>query len=175
MAAWDDDRKRPALRCLELMPSGNLEDFREVVAPDGINHEAAIEPSAARTSGPEAFHAAARWLRGAFTDLSWSIEHVVTEGDLVVIEAIERGRHTGPFVLYDADGGIDTVWAPTGRSFAVRQSHWFRVTDGLVTEHWADRDDLGQGQQAGWLPPSPVYLLRCARAKRRAVREQSGR
>ena len=80
------------------------------------------------------------------------------------------GRHVGAFVLHDRVGAIDTVWAPTGKTFAVRQSHRLRVADGLVTEHWAVRDDLGQGMQLGWVPPSPVYLLRCARAKRQAIR-----
>jgi hypothetical protein len=32
---------------------------------------------------------------------------------------------------------------PTGREFAVTQTHWFRARDGMITEHWATRDDLG--------------------------------
>jgi hypothetical protein len=37
-------------------------------------------------------------------------------------------------------------------------------------EHWANRDDLGMGKQLGWVPPTPVYLIKMARAKRRAKR-----
>ena len=40
-----------------------------------------------------------------------------------------------------------------GRSFAVTQTHWFRMRDGLVIEHWANRDDLGMGLQLGWFGP----------------------
>jgi len=38
----------------------------------------------------------------------------------------------------------------------------------MITEHWANRDDLGMVRQAGWVPPTPVFLLRAAIAKRRA-------
>ncbi len=42
-----------------------------------------------------------------------------------------------------------------GRTFAITQTHWFRMSDGKVAEHWANRDDLGMGQQLGWNPPTP--------------------
>jgi hypothetical protein len=42
------------------------------------------------------------------------------------------------------------------------------VADGLVIEHWANRDDQGMAEQLGWVPPTPAYLLRMAMAKRRA-------
>lgn len=99
----------------------------------------------------------------------------MAESGLVVVDTTMSGRHVGPFDLYDSEGSVDQVWAPTGKTFAVRQSHWFRVADGLVIEHWAVRDDLGQAFQLGWVPPSPFYLLRCARAKRRVMRSTSAR
>jgi len=81
-----------------------------------------------------------------------------------------NGRHTAPWAVYAEDGSVDTVFPPTGRTFAMTQSHWFLLEDGRITEHWANRDDLGAARQLGWVPPSPVYLLKMARAKRRALR-----
>lgn len=159
-----------ALRSIMIMANGDRADFDAVVSPVAVNHEDAIEPPACRVGGPEGFHATAVWLRSAFADLEHRVEHVVTQDDLVVVDTTMSGHHVGPFVLHDAAGSVETVWAPTGKTFAVRQSHWLRVADGLVTEHWAVRDDLGQGLQLGWIPPTPLYLLRCARAKRHAVR-----
>jgi hypothetical protein len=78
------------------------------------------------------------------------------------------GRHTGPFVTYRPDGPVDTAMPPTGKPFSVTQTHWFRVADGKVIEHWANRDDLTLAKQLGWIPPSPAFLLRMALAKRRA-------
>ncbi len=92
------------------------------------------------------------------------------DGDLVVVHATMSGRHTGPFVSYDPAGAVDAAMPPTGKSFSITQTHWFRVADGKVIDHWANRDDLALAKQAGWIPPSPRFLLRMALAKRRARR-----
>lgn len=168
-----DEARSVALRSITIMADGSRPEFDEVISPGAVNHEAASEPPACRSGGPEGFHATAMWLRTAFADLHHHVEHVVTEDALVVVDTTMSGRQVGPFTIHDGAGAVDTVWAPTGRTFAVRQSHWLRVEDGLVIEHWAVRDDLGLGRQLGWVPPSPLYLLRCARAKRRAVRASS--
>lgn len=47
------------------------------------------------------------------------------------------GRHVGR-----PDG-----FAPTGRRCRVQHVHMYRVTDGLLSEHWACRDDLGAARQ----------------------------
>lgn len=41
--------------------------------------------------------------------------------------------------------------APTGRRVSVKQTHWYRLTDGKVAENWSVRDDLGMMQQMGVL------------------------
>jgi hypothetical protein len=80
------------------------------------------------------------------------------------------GRHVGPFVTYGPDGEVERAFPPTGRTFATTQSHWLRIADGQVVEHWANRDDMGTAVQLGWIPPTPAYLVRSARATRRARR-----
>ena len=40
----------------------------------------------------------------------------------------------------------------------------------MVIEHWANRDDLGNATQLGWIPPTPIFLLRMLLATRRARR-----
>ena len=96
------------------------------------------------------------------------------EGELAVVHTTMRGRHTGPFVTYDAEGGVERAFAPTGAEFAVTQSHWFRLREGQVIEHWANRDDMGQARQLGWIPPTPGYLIRCALATRKARKDDRG-
>ena len=157
-------------RSIHLMGNGTLEEFRSVVHPEATNREAAAEPPATRGRGPEACYATALWLREAYADLKWDIADVVAEGDHVVIHATMSGRQVKPFVTYDADGEPAQAFPATGRTFAVTQSHWFRVQDGLVVEHWANRDDLGNATQLGWIPPTPLFLLRMLLATRRARR-----
>ncbi|RAG83103.1 hypothetical protein DN069_24000 [Streptacidiphilus pinicola] len=172
-----DDKTLLSLRCVQTMADGTLDDFRALVHPEAVNREALREPAASRGRGPAAFHATALWLRTAFADLRWELQDAVTEGDLVVLHTTMSGRHVGPFTVYGPDARPVQVFPPTGRSFSVLQTHWCRVKDGLLVEHWANRDDLGQAQQLGWAPPSPPYLLRMAlatAAARRAARRDQG-
>ena len=94
---------------------------------------------------------------------------VVEDGDLVVVHNTMSGRHTGDFVSWD-QGQVKVVMPPTGREYASTQTHWLRFRDGLVVEHWANRDDFGTAEQLGWAPPSPAFLFRQVRATRRARR-----
>jgi predicted ester cyclase len=121
--------------------------------------------------GPAAYFATAQWLRSAYADLAWQIHEVIAEGDLVVLHATMSGKQVGPFVTYGPDGLPAQVFPPTQKRFAVTQTHWFRIADGLVIEHWANRDDNGQAMQLGWVPPSPVYLVRMLLATRKAKRQ----
>jgi predicted ester cyclase len=171
-ALFDPNAEAVALRSFEVMAGTVLEEFHEVYHPECVNHEAKAEPPATRGRGPEAMYATAEWLQAAYADLGWEIHEVVVERDLVAVHCTMSGQHVGDFVTYTEDGKVGDVFPPTGKHFATTQSHWFRVRDGKVVEHWANRDDLGTAQQLGWVPPTPPYLLRMARAKRRARRRE---
>jgi pimeloyl-ACP methyl ester carboxylesterase/predicted ester cyclase len=157
-----------AVRSVRMMADGSREEFHDVLHREFLNHEAKDEPPGSRGRGPEAAYATALWLRDAFAELSWEIHEVVVEGDLAVVHCTMSGRHVRPFAEYDEEARIREVFPPTGRRFASTQTHWLRVADGRVIEHWANRDDLGTAFQLGWVPPTPLYLLRSALAKRRA-------
>ena len=152
------------------MLAGTLKDLEKVLPPQATNREATSEPPDSRGSGPRAFHATGQWLREAFSDLRWTTEQTIAEGDLVVTFGTMSGRHTGNFVVWTKDARVERVFIPTGMTFSVRQAHFQRITNGLVVEHWAVRDDQGLAVQAGWIPPSLGFLSRCARATRRARR-----
>jgi len=169
------DPKELCIRSVQIMADGTFEDFEAIVHPEARNREDVDEPPASRGRGPSAFYATALWLRDAYAELHWDIHEVVTEGDLVVLHATMSGRHMRTFVGYDADANPAQAFPPTGKRFATTQSHWFRVAEGKVIEHWANRDDLGTAMQLGWTPPSPLYLIRMALATRRARREARSR
>jgi predicted ester cyclase len=164
------DAKRTAMNSMHLMASGTLADLQAVYTADAVNREAKDEPPDTRGVGPSALYATAQWLRGAFSELAWEIHDAVQDDDLVVVHATMSGRQTGPFVAYGPDGEITAVFPPLGRRFAATQTHWFRMRDGKVAEHWANRDDLGMGRQLGWTPPTPAYIVRMLLARRRMRR-----
>ena len=168
-----DDAKALAVRSIHIMGDGTLEDFHELLHPEFLNHEAKDEPPAARGRGPVAAYATAEWLRDAFEGLHWEINEVIAEGDIVVVHCTMKGRHTRVFVDYDENARVEQAFPPTGRTFASTQTHWLRIADGQVIEHWANRDDLGTALQLGWVPPTPLYLARALFAKRKAARLQA--
>ena len=161
------DAKALCRRSVEIMTNGSIEDFETVVHPDAVNREAKDEPPACGGRGPAAFRATAVWLRDAFADLHWDIDDVIAEGDLVTLHCTMSGRHVRTFCNYGQDGRVSAAFPPTGRRFTSTQTHWFRIADGKVIEHWANRDDLGMSMQLGWIS-SPLYLLRMVLATRRA-------
>ena len=144
--------------------------------PDAVNREDEIEPPDCRVGGPAGYYATALWLRTAFEGLAYEIHHVVADGNLVAIDSTMSGRHVAPFAVYTPAGQVDTVFPPTGKTFAITQSHWLRIEDGKVVEHWAQprRSRPGQATRLGPadarlpLPHGPRQVPR--QARRRVVR-----
>jgi hypothetical protein len=92
-----------------------------------------------------------------------------------VVHNTMSGRQTGVAVIYGPDGAVAQAMPATGRRFATTQTHWLRLCDGKVIEHWANRDDQGTAMQLGWVPPTPWFLLKAALATRRARRREATR
>ncbi|WP_232661278.1 ester cyclase [Pseudonocardia sp. TRM90224] len=164
------DLKDLAIRSIHHMAIGSRSEFDDLVHPDGFTRERRAAPPDARGTGPEALYRLCSWLRGGFDDMSYEIHDVIAEADTVTVYCTMHGRHTRPFAFFtdgtNGDIDVDAAFAPTGKTFAITESHWFHMCDGKIIEHWANRDDLGWARQLGWVPPNPIYLLRCARMKR---------
>ena len=158
-----------AVRSIHAMADGDRADFDLLFHPRAIHRET-VQPPSSRVPGPAGFYSTALWLRAAIAGLHYDIHHAIADGGLVAVNSTMNGRHVAPIVFYTDDGAVDTVFPPTNRTFAMTQSHWFRFEDGKIIEHWANRDDIGMARQLGWIPPTPAYLLKMARAKRRAKR-----
>ena len=106
-----------AAALLHAMGSGSLADFQALYTADVVNREAKNEPPDIRGTGPAATHATARWLRTAFSDLTWTVHDGRARQRLVVVHATMSGRQAGPFVAYRPDGEIAAVFPPRGRTF----------------------------------------------------------
>jgi predicted ester cyclase len=162
------DGKTLCTLSLHMMASGDLGDFQAIYSPDAHNREAFTEPAEARGAGPAAFYATALWLRSAFSQLAWTVHDVVQDGELVVAYTTMSGLQSGPFITYGPDARPAMVFPPRRRTLEVSQTHWWKVDSGKIVDHWANRDDLGMGEQLGWSPPSPAYLARMYWARHRA-------
>jgi predicted ester cyclase len=102
------------------------------------------ESAPGRVNGPQAMRKTAEWLLAQFPDLHMKIEAMITEGDTVAVRVLSEGTNLGP---------LNGVVPPTGKRFSARQSHWYRVRDGKLAEHWATREDLAAMLQLGVIQP----------------------
>lgn len=143
------------IRHFRFMESWDDAEASAIMAPTYVNGEAAPEPPAARVPGVAGARATYDWLHSAYADLRWTLHTVVAEGEWVVARTTMSGRQVGPFITYTPDGQVATEFPATGRSFAVSQTHWFRIADHQLVEHHADRDDMTQAMQLGWLNATP--------------------
>lgn len=146
------------IRSFRLMEKWDDAEASAIIAPSFINAEASAEPPAARVPGLDGLRGTYDWLHEAYADLHWTIHRVVAEGDWVVAQTTMAGRQEGAFVTYTPDAQVAQSFPATGREFAVSQTHWYRVADGQLIEHHANRDDLGQAMQLGWFdaPTAPA-------------------
>ncbi len=89
-----------------------------------------------------------------FPDVSFEPIEIIAEGDWVVMRCWFSGTHRGmgkhPFV----HEGLLTGVPPTGKSIRVQHIHMFRLQDGRIVEHWANRDDVQMIRQLGILAPA---------------------
>jgi len=133
----------------ELFNERNLDVCDELMAEDFVENAAAPFAPAAPgpVHGPSAMRATAEWLLTQFPDMHMEIEALVSQGDTVAVRVLSTGTQLGV-----APGAPP----PSGKSFTAHQSHWFRVRDGKLAEHWATRDDLTAMLQLGVVrPPGP--------------------
>jgi predicted ester cyclase len=145
-----DEGKELARRwCEEIFNQQNLAACDAIMADRYVEHATATFGTAApgEVHGPEHMRATAQRLLDQFPDLRMEIESIVAEGDTVAVRVRAEGTNLGRL------GGMVP---PTGKRFSAGQSHWFRIEDGKLAEHWATRDDLTAVVQLGVVqPPGP--------------------
>jgi predicted ester cyclase len=106
----------------------------DLVAMDFVNHAA----------GPQGREGLKRILRTIDDDLGpLSVEqhHLIGDGDLVAQHLTLRGTHRASTMPLLAP------ISPSGRAAAWTFIHIWRVSDGMIVEHWACRDDMGLVEQ----------------------------
>jgi steroid delta-isomerase-like uncharacterized protein len=122
----------------ECFTGGNLDLIDEMVAADGVDHQA--PPGAAQ--GAEGLKQFLSMFRSAFPDVRATIDQVIAEGDTIAARFTMSGTHQGEFF------GIP----PTGKRMEITGIDVVRFENGKMVEHWGNQDDLGMMQQLGVIP-----------------------
>jgi len=81
-------------------------------------------------------------MRSGFSDVQWSLEETIAEGDRIAARFTMSGTHDGTFFGVPA----------TGRKIEVRAMNFYRLADGKFVEEYGQPDLLGLLQQIGAMP-----------------------
>ena len=123
----------------EVINQGNISEIDELLIPNFVEHE---ELPPGIPPGREAPKALFTMLRSAFPDIKATIEHLIAEGDEVVLHMTWTGTQKGEFM------GVP----PTGKSISINVIDIIRIADGKFVEHWGVMDQMAMMQQLGVVP-----------------------
>jgi predicted ester cyclase len=140
----EESNKVLALRIVESFNRGDLTSLDELITPNATGHDVdSAEQLGLPIEGSESAKQFITMFRNAFSDLSFEVEQVVAEGELVAVRAVMTATHDGQFM------GL----APTGRRVQVPGVDILRFADGRVVEHWGLWDRMAMMQQLGLVGP----------------------
>jgi steroid delta-isomerase-like uncharacterized protein len=126
----------------EVVNRGNFDVVEELFDPAYVDHGAPPGVPA----GLEGVKAVFGMFRTGFPDVHFTIDDMVSQGDVVATLVHGEGTQTGPFM------GLP----PSGKHARWRSVGFFRVQDGKIVEHWGIPDLLGLLIQLGVIPPPPA-------------------
>jgi steroid delta-isomerase-like uncharacterized protein len=136
------DHAVTARRMYDLLNSGDIDGFGEVLADDFVEHEETPGLAPTKDGVLEFF----RIERAAFPDLRIEPEDVLASDDKVVMRSKLTGTHQGELM------GIPA----TGKSIDIQLIDIIRFgDDGLAHEHWGVIDSLAMMQQLGVVSAGP--------------------
>lgn len=132
---------------IEKWTSGDLNAIAEDFAIETRNHGEAV--------GRAGVEMVIADIWGTFPDWRGEIIEIIAVEDSVVVRLNVSGTHLG-VGRFPVNGGMLVGVEPTGRQFEAQHIHWYKLRDGKIVDHYANRDDLGMMQQLGLLPPVAV-------------------
>lgn len=117
---WTDD----------VINRGDLSALDEIAAPDIVHHAGTFPDGVGVDAVKHVFEA----LQAGFTDVTQTIEQVISDGDMVVTRWSSEGTHSGEFQGHPA----------TGKQITWTGINIFRIECGLIAEEWSEVDGLGR-------------------------------
>jgi predicted ester cyclase len=123
-----------------LHGSGDTEAASTILAPDYLDHDL---PGIGEGGRDQLFQLVAG-VRSAVPDVRPTVVQAVAEDDLVAVRVVAEGTHSGrPFPPGIPASGARLQW---------QECHIYRVSGGMIAEHWGVNDMLAILQQLGAAP-----------------------
>ena len=127
-----EENKELARKLTEALNKQDLSLMDEALGADYYNHSYELK-------GPEAFKQFCEMIFSAFPDYHADNNHVIAEGDKVVVVGTGTGTHKGEF------RGIPA----TGKQIQYKYTNVHRIADGKIVEEWDVMDVMSLYQELG--------------------------
>ncbi len=124
----------------EVLTQNNLDLIDELYAEDYEFDAPALASGGSQNHGREAFKGRVQAFRAAFPDISYEIQNIVSDGNIVATKFIMSGHHKGPFAGFQ----------PTGRYSSVTGVHFAHLVNDKIKKTWAGFTNIGEA-----LAPNP--------------------
>lgn len=137
-----EDQKTKVRRVTdEVYHKGNVNALDEIVATDFVAHQ----PPGPDIKGLDSYKRYATEARKAYSDLRFTINEYIGEGEVESMRYTLQGTHTGQ--------SPSTPVPPTGKRVTITGLLMTRTAGGKAVEQWNYMDMLGLMQQLGAAPP----------------------
>jgi len=124
----------------EAFNNGNLDALDELAVPNVIHHQ----PPMPDVVGLAAYKQMVADIRKGLSDINFTFDDMIIEGDKAAGRWTLTGTHTGPLP--------NTPIPPTGKRVTMTAVSFVRLMGDKIVEEWAYVDMLGYMQQLGVAP-----------------------
>ena len=129
----EDENKALVRRFVEeVFERLQVDAVDELVADEFVSH---TWPSTG--DGKADLKAATERMASALSDVDFSIDDMIAEGDRVAVRLTASATQTGEFMKMP----------PSGKRYSIGEIHIFRVSHGKISEHWHQLDAMGMMSQ----------------------------
>ena len=111
---------------------GDMDAFYSFIAEE-------VEDVGGDSSGLAGVRGILDHIRTAFPDFQYTVDHVVADGDWLVVRLTATGTQTGVFF----------GWPPTGKRATWKEMRYCRIANDKTVEHHACLDNMGLLSQLG--------------------------
>jgi len=126
-------------RFTEFINTADEKLAEELIAADAVFH---VPGHPEPTRGPAGYMSIVGMMRSGFSDIQWTQDQMIVEGESVAARFTVRGTHDGVFF------GVP----PTGKKIEVRAMNFYRFSGGKIVEEFGQPDLLSLLQQIGAIP-----------------------
>lgn len=135
------ENKEVVRRFVQVLQDQDYDALDEITTPNCVVHRDGSDASSSIDiivkHGNSSMHV-------AFPDISYTIDQIIAEDDMVAVKITWKGTHLGKF----------RNTAPTGVKVSSNRMATFHIVQGKIVEFWMVSEMLGLYQQLGEIPPT---------------------